>query len=136
MSYIMENDGNLKPGRAILGAFLIAVIMRFFVFDFMIADGHSMEPAITQGSLLVVFRMQYGFRFPWAERYLIWWTLPREGDVLVFYTPSGVIAVKRFAGFADESSFIALGDNTLQSFDSRSYGPVPMDSIIGKVLGF
>ncbi|MDR1804329.1 MAG: S26 family signal peptidase, partial [Treponema sp.] len=31
--------------------------------------------------------------------------------------------------------FLALGDNTSQSFDSRSYGPVPNKNIIGKVLG-
>jgi type IV secretory pathway protease TraF len=28
------------------------------------------------------------------------------------------------------------GDNLSMSYDSRSYGPVPMNNIIGKVLGF
>jgi len=31
--------------------------------------------------------------------------------------------------------FYAEGDNSIVSYDSRSYGPVQTDNIIGKVLG-
>jgi type IV secretory pathway protease TraF len=56
--------------------------------------------------------------------------------VVVFYTPLGELAVKRCAAFAGEGGFIAEGDNSLQSYDSRAYGPVPANNIIGKVLGY
>jgi type IV secretory pathway protease TraF len=54
--------------------------------------------------------------------------------VVVFYTPLGELAVKR-CGEIRGNFFIALGDNGPQSYDSRVYGPVPADNIIGKVLG-
>jgi signal peptidase I len=121
--------------KAIFGALAAAVAMQLFLFDFVIADGSSMEPAIRPGNVLVVNRLAYGFRLPWARSYLLRWSMPEIGDVLVFYTPEGQTVVKRCAGFAGEGEFIALGDNRLQSYDSRSYGPVEADNIIGKVLG-
>jgi signal peptidase I len=121
--------------KAILAAFVTAVAMKLFLFDFVIADGSSMEPAIRPGNILVVNRVAYGFKLPWTRSYLLRWSVPEIGDVLVFYAPEGQTVVKRCAGFAGEGKFIALGDNSLQSYDSRSYGPVEVDSIIGKVLG-
>jgi signal peptidase I len=125
----------ITMNKAILGAFAVALVMKLFLFDFVIADGTSMEPAIRPGAVLVVNRLAYGFRLPWARSYLLRWALPAVGDVLVFYTPEDQVVVKRCAGFAGTGGFIALGDNSLQSYDSRSYGPVEVDSVIGKVLG-
>jgi signal peptidase I len=133
---IFANDYTwITMNKAILGAFVAAVAMKLFLFDFVIADGSSMEPAIRPGNVLVVSRLAYGFRLPGAHSYLLRWSLPALGDVLVFYTPEGQTVVKRCAGFAGTGEFIALGDNSLQSYDSRSYGPVEVDRIIGKVLG-
>jgi len=121
--------------KAILAAFAAAIIIKLFLFDFVFADGISMEPAIRDGSVLVVNRLQYGLRFPGQPGYLVRWAAPRQGDVVVFYTPLGNIAVKRLGAFTEKGDFIAEGDNSLQSFDSRSYGPVSADNIIGRVLG-
>jgi len=121
--------------KAVLGAFAAALIIKLFLFDFIIAEGNSMEPAIHSGSILVVNRLQYGLRFPGQTGYLVRWAAPRQGDLVVFYAPSGDIAVKRCDSLTGEGEFIAQGDNSLQSYDSRSYGPVPVDATIGKVLG-
>jgi signal peptidase I len=120
--------------KAVLGAIILGTFLKFFIFDLMIAEGNSMIPAIKSGSVLVVNRLVYGFRFPWMKGYLLRWARPKPGEVVVFYNPRGETAVKR-CGDSTEDSFTALGDNDLQSFDSRSYGPVPVDNIIGKVLG-
>jgi signal peptidase I len=120
-------------GRAIIGAFIAALVMKLFLFDFMIAEGHSMVPAIEPGTILLVNKLFYGLRPPGSGVYLLRWALPRPGDIVVFYTPLGEIAVKR-CGEGGEA-FYALGDNGSQSYDSRAYGPVPADNIIGKVLG-
>jgi signal peptidase I len=122
-------------GRAVLLAFTVGIILKLFLFDLMIADGHSMEPAIRSGTVLVINRLQYGFRFPGQKGYVIQWAAPRPGDVVVFYTPAGDVAVKRCEGIAGAGSFTAIGDNTLQSYDSRSYGPIPIHNTIGKALG-
>jgi signal peptidase I len=131
----MEDTMHLKPGRAIAGAFFTAFLMKLFLFDIMIAEGHSMMPIIQPGSVLLVGKLAYGLRLPWSDVYLLWWSLPQQGDVVIFYTPRGEIAVKRCAKITEERSFIALGDNTLESYDSRSYGPIPLNNIIGKVIG-
>jgi len=121
--------------KAVLRAFLAAVLIKLFLLDFIIAEGNSMEPAIRSGSVLVVNRMQYGLRFPGQQGYLIRWAAPKQGEVVVFYTPSGNIAVKRCDSPERTGVFMAQGDNSLRSYDSRSYGPVSADATIGKVLG-
>jgi signal peptidase I len=122
--------------KAVLWALVLALIIKLFVFDFMLAQGESMTPAIKSGAVLVVSRLRYGLRLPGMGRYLVRWAQPETGEVLVFYTPLGELAVKRCAGLAESGDFIAQGDNSLQSYDSRSYGPVPVDNIIGKALGY
>ena len=125
---------NVRKG--ILWAFAAALVLKLFFFDFMIAQGNSMEPAIQNGAVLVVSRLRYGLRLPWKQNYLFRWDTPKTGEVVVFYTPSGEIAVKRCVLMTEQGKFVMEGDNVLASYDSRSYGPVPIDSIIGKVLGY
>ncbi|MDR0313103.1 MAG: signal peptidase I [Treponema sp.] len=121
--------------KAIIGALITALFLKLFLFDFMIAEGHSMEPSIMPGKVLLVCKLVYGIRIPGSGAYLLRWASPREGDIVVFYTPLGEIAVKRCGEISLENYFYALGDNSLHSYDSRSYGPVLMDNIVGKVLG-
>jgi signal peptidase I len=121
--------------KAVLGALVLGILIKIFLFDLMVAEGISMAPAIKPGTVLLISRLVYGLRVPWKDRYLLRWSAPREGDVVVFYTPAGDLAVKRCKGAGNKGEFMALGDNSLQSYDSRSYGPIPVDRIIGKVLG-
>ncbi|MDR2480034.1 MAG: S26 family signal peptidase [Treponema sp.] len=121
--------------KAAAGAFAAAFVMKLFLFDFIVAEGNSMEPSIHSGTVLLVNRMRYGLRLPGQREYLFRWAGPRPGEVLVFFTPSGQLAVKRCGELVDRGNIMALGDNSLQSYDSRSYGPVPVENIIGKVLG-
>jgi signal peptidase I len=113
----------------------------------MITDGRSMLPAIKPGTVLMINRLAYGIRLPGTDEYLVRWSLPRTGDVVVFITPQGIVAVKRVAvkravqrairrdePAAKERMFFALGDNSLESYDSRSYGPVSANRILGKVI--
>ncbi|MDR0731800.1 MAG: S26 family signal peptidase [Treponema sp.] len=130
-----EKPGKRKELPGLVAALVVAAGMKLFVFDFMVAEGSSMNPAIRPGTVLLINRLRYGFRLPGAQTYLVRWDMPAPGEVVVFYTPEGSVAVKRCAGLVEGEKFIALGDNGAQSFDSRSYGPVPVDSIIGKVLG-
>jgi signal peptidase I len=122
-------------GRAILGALAAALVLKLFLFDFMIAEGRSMVPAIEPGKVLLVNKLSYGFRLPGSGAYLLRWAEPRPGDIVVFYSPLGEIAVKRCGEGSGGDSFYALGDNRLQSYDSRAYGPVAVDNVIGKVFG-
>jgi signal peptidase I len=121
--------------KAIILALAAAFFLKIFFFDFMIAQGNSMEPSIQSGKVLISSRLRYGLRLPWAQGYLIRWSRPKIGEVVVFYTPTGELAVKRCIDLI-EDGFIAQGDNVNVSYDSRSYGSVPIDNIIGKVLRY
>jgi signal peptidase I len=124
----------VQPGKAIAAAFCIALVMKLFLFDFMIAEGRSMIPAIRSGDLLLVNRAAYGLRLPWTGSYMLRWKLPETGDIVVFKNPLGETAVKRCAA-VEERGLFALGDNGPDSLDSRSYGYIQLDSILGKVVG-
>jgi len=122
-------------GRAIILAFIAGVILKLFLFDIMIIDGDSMYPTLDSGTILVINRLQYGLRFPGQKTYILQWAKPKPGEILVFYTPSGERVVKRCEAVSEGKFFIAVGDNTLQSYDSRSYGPIPVENTIGRALG-
>ena len=99
-----------------------------------------MEPAIPNGTVLIISRLTYGIRIPWRQKYLVRWAQPKVGEVVVFYTPTGELAVKRITavlpGPSEVNRFYAEGDNALASYDSRAYGWVSVENIIGKILGF
>ncbi|MCL2184749.1 MAG: signal peptidase I [Treponema sp.] len=126
---------NLMGKKAILSALLTALFLKLFIFDFIVAQGQSMEPAIKNGKVLIINKVKYGIKLPLKQVYLIRWAQPKEGEVVVFYTPEGELAVKRCIELTDKN-FYAVGDNNIASYDSRSYGSVSVDNIIGKVLGY
>jgi len=124
-----------KGARPVIWAIITALVFKLFVFDFIVAQGHSMEPAIHNGTVLIISRLRYGLQLPFGQKYLIRWAEPLIGEVVIFYTPDGELAVKRCVMILGQK-FYAEGDNSLTSYDSRAYGPVPIDNIIGKVLGY
>jgi signal peptidase I len=127
-------NGSPSPVRAILLAFALVLLVKLFFLDVMVTQGRSMLPAIEPGSVLVVNKAAYGIRLPGTSLYLFRWARPRAGDMVVFYTPLGERAVKRCSFLDNDGTFFALGDNDLESFDSRSYGPISLDHILGKVI--
>ena len=117
-------------------ALVCAVIIKLFFIDLMITQGRSMLPTLKPGTLLVVNKAAYGFRIPGLGLYLFRWSSPQPGDLLIFYTPLGERAVKRCYAVNEEGTFFARGDNDLESFDSRSYGFIQPDHVLGKVVVF
>jgi len=132
----MEDKNQSWIIRAVILAFVCAMVIKLFFIDLMITQGRSMLPTIKPGSLLVVNKAAYGFRVPGLGLYIFRWSSPRPGDLLVFYTPLGERAVKRCHSVYEEGTLFVRGDNDLESFDSRSYGLVPTDHILGKVVTF
>lgn len=95
-------------------------------------EEESMAPALAPGDWLLLD--------PTSRRW------PRRGSVVVFREPdSGILAIKRVAaGPGDRVRISAgrlhlgpdeawlLGDNSAVSLDSRRYGPVPIDALVGR----
>jgi signal peptidase I len=132
----MEMKNQKGVCQAAFLALICAALIKLFFIDLMITQGRSMLPTIKPGDLLLVNKAAYGFRLPGAGVYLFHWSDPRPGDILVFYTPLGEKAVKRCHLVDEDGAFFVRGDNDLESFDSRSYGLVPPDHVLGKVLVF
>ncbi len=96
------------------------------VSRFVIRDA-SMTPAYRPGERVVVSRLIYRFRSPAA------------GDVVVLRDPERPdrYLIKRIDAALDDGPgphrFEVRGDNAAESRDSRSFGPVRRDQIVGKV---
>ena len=77
-----------------------------------------MEPALTPGDRVLVLRLR-----------------PRPGDVIALRDPrdAGRTILKRVAA-VDGDDVVVLGDNAAASTDSRTFGPVPRSSVLGRVV--
>ena len=82
-----------------------------------VVDGESMRPALAHGDRLLVLRLPVRVGHVVALRH------PRQDQVIV----------KRVAAI-DGDAVTVLGDNADHSTDSRSFGPVPRTTIIGRAV--
>ena len=59
----------------------------------------------------------------------------REGDVVVLEDPrNSKKIIKRVERIREGGDCYVVGDNRQMSTDSRSFGPVPMEQIVGKLV--
>ncbi|MCI0777901.1 MAG: nickel-type superoxide dismutase maturation protease [Chloroflexi bacterium] len=91
-------------------------------FDRFIVEGESMTPSVSPGERVFVNRAAY------------WFGPPKAGDLVVLRDPRKPerLLIKRIDE-AHGNSFEVAGDNVDASTDSRTFGPVPADLILGKV---
>jgi nickel-type superoxide dismutase maturation protease len=82
-----------------------------------------MEPSLAPGERVVVARAAY------------WFLLPKPGDLVVVRDPRqpGRLLIKRL-GEPEGGGWLVHGDNAEASTDSRTFGPVARELIVGKVL--
>lgn len=130
-----------RTGFSILAIVLVLVmgilLVRGFVADVAVVEGRSMEPSLSSGDLVLVFRAAYGLRA--GRGYLLAWSRPRARDIVAILRPGEFgAAIKRVSYVLFDStvgySVYVLGDNLYESVDSREFGTVPMNNILGKVV--
>lgn len=80
-----------------------------------------MEPHIKNGDTVLISGIMYFFKNP------------RINDIVAFKDASGKILVKRITEKQDNGFFIE-GDNKSDSLDSRTFGMISKDKILGKVI--
>jgi len=128
-----------RPARvSLVLAIVIAtlIVLRTFVADFAVVQGRSMLPSLGSGDIVFIFKGAYGLRNP-SGGYFLLWGRPKNHDIVAAIRPGTTKAViKRvwLEGGAEEDSYLLLGDNKYESIDSREFGPVPMNNILGRVL--
>jgi signal peptidase I len=129
--------------ETLLLAVLIFFAVRLVVLNFRV-DGLSMEPTLDTGQMLLVNRQVY-FHFDvyalvdWLpivdhekERIVYPFHPPQRGDIVVLHPPvdQGKPYIKRVIGLPGE--LFVMGDNRGNSTDSRIFGAVDIDELIGK----
>ena len=85
-------------------------------------EGASMAPSFASGERVVVSRAVY------------WLRAPRAGDIVVVRDPRepSRLLVKRIER-EEDGGYVLYGDNIESSTDSRAFGPVRRELIVGKV---
>ncbi len=111
-------------GLPILGAIVVAVMIRFFFIEAYRMPSRAMVPAVEPGDTLFVSKNSYGFRVPGAtER--ISERIPEYGDVIVFEFPDepGREYIKRVVGLPGDTiqvkrGLLVLNGKTLSKMDA------------------
>jgi nickel-type superoxide dismutase maturation protease len=85
--------------------------------------GDSMRPTLSPGDVVLIAPSQAATEPPTA------------GDVLLCRHPyqQGVRILKRLERVTESGGYFLLGDNPPESTDSRSFGPLGHDKLIGRV---
>jgi len=102
-------------------AFVAGVMYEFLAVEPKRVIGESMEPTLISGDLIIIDKLTYVYR------------RPAVGDVIAFWMSNEKVAVKRISEIEDQDIYV-MGDNTKVSNDSRSYGPIPREDVIGRAL--
>ncbi|OGY60516.1 MAG: signal peptidase I, partial [Candidatus Colwellbacteria bacterium RIFCSPLOWO2_02_FULL_45_11] len=145
----------------ILAVVLISIYVIYgFIAQPFLVQGASMEPNFSSGDYLLVDEATYYFREPVRGEVIVFKNpndadefyikrivgLPGEevivSDNEVFvngelvdepYLADGIKVDGRYVFQLDQDQYFVMGDNRPQSFDSRNWGPLGEDLIIGVV---
>ncbi|MGA9173465.1 MAG: signal peptidase I [Thermoactinomyces sp.] len=147
----------LDWAKAIVLALIIAVIVRMFVFEPFNVSGPSMQDTLFTGDLVIVDKLLYTFREPHRGEVIVFHA-PDQQDFIkrVIALPGETIEAKNNKIFVngkiinepyisednrtldfDEvkvppGDVFVMGDNRINSKDSRDIGPIPISKIIGR----
>lgn len=80
-----------------------------------------MEPTFKNGDKILITYMFYLFKSP------------QINDIVVFKDQENKIFVKRIINIK-QNRYIVLGDNKKDSLDSRNFGEIQRDQILGKFI--
>lgn len=166
--------------------FLLTV--RWVVIEPFVIPSESMVPTLLVHDHIFVIKSAFGFRWPFSDDWVVWWSPPKRGDIVVFRYPKNqnMFFVKRLIGLpgdkiewaqgrvkingewlnysnnenqiwedienkkhivrvntefdkeqntesidVPESSYFVMGDNRNNSSDSRVWGFVPQNHLVG-----
>ncbi len=94
-------DRTRSNAALFLSVVLLALAVKVFVLDVLYVSGPSMLPTLRPGSFVVHWKLAYGIPIPLKNKYLVRWSSPTEGDVII-YPWLGRHVIKRCRAVAGE----------------------------------
>ncbi len=91
------------------------------MLKFLKIRGDSLSPEYSQGDFVLVSKIPFLL------------TSPAVGDVIAFHQPGFGLLIKRIKNISPDGGVNVLGDHP-ESVDSRVFGPVRSQDILGKVI--
>ena len=85
----------MKRKTAVIGFFVLLgslIFIKYTIFDIRRISGHSMEPALSDGQLVFIWKLAYGIPSFAANRYVCRWAAPEAGDVVLYYKDGRYVA--------------------------------------------
>ena len=148
--------------KIIVIALVIVIPIRYFLFQPFIVKGQSMEPNFETGDYLIIDELSFRFRDPQRGEVVVFRYpynpsqrfikriigLPGEkieikaGSIMINnqildesgYLPFDLQTPRALQISLNENEYFVLGDNRISSSDSRQWGPLPRENIVGRVL--
>lgn len=94
------------------------------MIQIMRVSGNSLAPGIQEGDFVVIVKIPFLLRI----------NRLREDDVVVFRHPAYGVMMKRIHYFTPQDGGIYVYGTHPSSVDSRHFGPIRQEDIIGKVI--
>jgi len=97
-----------SPFREYAEAFAIAIILALFIRTFIVQafkiPSGSMKPTLLIGDHLLVNKFIYGLKIPFTDRFILDFSQPKRGDVVVFKYPNDekIDFIKRVIGVSGD----------------------------------
>jgi len=122
-------NGWREWGRPLLVVLLVLGSVRSALADWYVVPSGSMKPTILEGDRILVDKLAYDLKVPFAGWRVADWAEPRRGDVVVFSSPAdGKRMVKRIVGLPGDR--LEMRENRLRvNGEAVVYGPIDEDFI-------
>lgn len=158
----MENKKVMKKGLEWIRTFTLFVIFTWFIqfnlLQLFVVDGYSMNPTLANQERVIVNKLIYEIRPPKYGEIFVFKAPPNPSQDFikrVIGLPGDVIEVRNHTVYRNGNALFepylnalpisdfppskvppnyvfGMGDNRNHSEDSRSFGPIPMSSVIGR----
>ena len=103
----------INPVITIIWVIILALILRWSVVEIYRIPLSDMLPTILPHDHIIINKMAYGLRTPFFSSYMIQWSHPARGDVVVFRTPfnSKYLSIRRIIGLPGD--YLLIKNDTI-----------------------